>query len=186
MTSFSNIFEKAVFNRSHHHINVKNILPQEQYGFRTKLSSDMATFTSINKMLLILNNKLAVGGIFCYLNKAFDCVKDKFLLVKLEFYGIYNLAGKLIKFYLTDRYQRTLLNSNYTKGASEWQNVKQGVSQGSILGPLIFPIYIYDLPFLINESSKPILYADDTSILCSNTSSTELVTTLKAILLKIN
>jgi hypothetical protein len=61
----------------------------------------------------------------------------------LEFYGIKSIAGKLIKSYLTDRYQRTLINNNYKKGVSEWQNVKQGVPQGSILGPLFFS-FIYE------------------------------------------
>jgi hypothetical protein len=64
MTSFSMIFEKVVFNRLQYHIDVNNILVQEQYEFQTKLTSDMATFTLINNILLALNNKLAVGGLF--------------------------------------------------------------------------------------------------------------------------
>jgi hypothetical protein len=138
MTSFSKIFEKVVFNRLQYHINVNNILAQEQYGFQTKLTIDMATFTLINNILLALNNKLAVGGLFCDFNKAFDCVNHDILLAKLQYYGINNIAGKLIKSYLTDRYQRTVINNNYGKGVSEWQKVKQGVPQGSILGHLFF------------------------------------------------
>jgi hypothetical protein len=137
MTSFSKIFEKVIFNRLQYHIDVNNILAQEQYGFQNKLTTDMATFTLINNILLALNNKFAVGGIFCDFNKTFDCVNHDILLAKLEFYGN-NIAGKLIKSSLTDRYQRTVINNNYGKGVSEWQKVKQGVPLGSILGPLFF------------------------------------------------
>jgi hypothetical protein len=63
LTSFSKIFEKVIFNRLHHHLDINNILAQEQYGFRTKLSMDLATFDVINNILLSLSNKLAVGGI---------------------------------------------------------------------------------------------------------------------------
>jgi hypothetical protein len=186
MTSFSEIFEKVIFNRLQYHIDANNILVQEQYVFQTKLTTDVATCTLINNILLALNNKLAVGGLFYDLNKAFDCVNHDILLAKLEFYGINNIAGKLIKSYLTDRYQRMVINNNYGKGVSKWQKVKQGVPQGSILGPLFFLIYIKDLPYLVNKSSLPTLYPDDTGILCSNFNFTELITTLKAILLNIN
>jgi hypothetical protein len=77
MTSFSKIFDKVVFSRLQHHIDVNNILAQEQYGFRTKLSTDMATFTLINNILLALNNKLAVGGLFCDLIKASYCMNHE-------------------------------------------------------------------------------------------------------------
>jgi hypothetical protein len=61
-----------------------------------------------------------VWGLFCDLTKAFDCVNHEVLLAKLEFYSINGVAGKLIKSYLTDRYQRTLINNNSSGGVSEW------------------------------------------------------------------
>jgi hypothetical protein len=61
ITSFSKMFEKVIFNRLQYHIDGNNILAQEQYGFQTKLTTDMATFTLINNILLALNNKLVVG-----------------------------------------------------------------------------------------------------------------------------
>jgi hypothetical protein len=88
--------------------------------------------------------------------------------------------------YLMDRYQRTVLNSNIASVVSEWQNDKQGVPEGSILGPLLFMIYITDLPFIINKVSKPILFADDTSILCCKTNFNELDMASKEILESIN
>jgi hypothetical protein len=80
------------------------------------------------------------------LTKEFDCLNHEILLAKLGFYGINGVAGKLIKTNLTDRHQRTILNNNTASGVSEWQKVKQGVSQGSILWPLLFLVYINDLP----------------------------------------
>jgi hypothetical protein len=87
---------------------------------------------------LALDGKLSVGGLFCDLTKAFDSVNHDILLSKLEFYGINGSIGKLIKSYLNERYQRTLIKNNYSMGISEWQKVKQGIPQGSILGPLFF------------------------------------------------
>jgi hypothetical protein len=113
-------------------------------------------------------------------------VNNEILLAKFEFYSINGVTRKLIKSYLTDRHQRTLINNNSSVGVSDWQKVKQGVPQGSILGPLIFLIYINDLPHIINKTSKQILNVDDTSILCVNSNPNELVTVIKGILGIIN
>jgi hypothetical protein len=83
-----------------------------------------------------MNNKHTVGGIFCDLSKAFDCVNHRILLSKLEHYGIRGTFGTLIKSYLMDRYQGVAIKDKTNSiNYSDWDIVKHGVPQGSVLGP---------------------------------------------------
>jgi exonuclease III/uncharacterized protein YutD len=186
LTSFSKIFEKIIYNRLQNHIAVNNILAKEQHGFRNKFSTQTASFELINNILDALNNNMKVGGIFCDLTKAFDYVNHDILLTKLKFYGITGKANNLIKSYLSDRYQRVLIKNNYSnKCFSEWGKIKQGVPQGSILGPLFFLLYINDLPGLINDTSKPTVFADDTSIIFTHTNYLDLKHEIDTVIMKI-
>jgi hypothetical protein len=97
----------------------------------------------LNYILLALNNKAYVGGIFCDLEKAFECVNHDLLMKKLKFCGIVGNAFNLIQSYLSDRYQRVLIDDNQTHSYifSEWGKVKHGVPQRSVLGPMHFLFY---------------------------------------------
>jgi hypothetical protein len=91
----------------------------------------------INEILNAMNERKMVGGIFCDLQKAFDCVNHNILLSKLEFYGVTGRTLKLIKSYLESRYQKVVLDNNLLDSTSYWGEVKHGILQGSILGPLL-------------------------------------------------
>ena len=110
-------------------------------------------------ILTALNNKLLVGGIFYDLHKAFDCVNHDTLLSKMEFYGISGKPNNLIISYLQDRYQKVLVDLDSKKYYSEWESVTDGVPHGSLLGPLLFLLYINDIPNVISDISNPVLYA---------------------------
>ena len=93
LTSLSKKFEKPIYSRLDKHICPYNILVKEQYGFRINSSTEAASFTEINEILKSMNNRLSVGGIFCDLEKASDCVHHGIVVDKLEFYAI---SGKFI------------------------------------------------------------------------------------------
>jgi hypothetical protein len=138
---FSKIFEKVLYKRLYNHLSLNNILAKDQFGFRCNTLTEMAIYTLTNNILSSLNTKTLVGGLFSDLQKAFDCVNHDILLSKMKFYGITGGTGRLMESYLRHRYHRVVIN-NYS---STWKEVQHRVPQGSVLGPLLFLIYINDL-----------------------------------------
>ena len=121
-----------------------------------------------------MKKKKVSGAIFLDLAKAFDCVDYQILLSKLPFYGIVGKELDWFRSYLSSRAQCVRLDND----ASSWGNVSIGVPQGSILGPLLFTIYVNDLPLVIQESDIN-MYADDTAIHASASTPTSVEQTLQ-------
>ena len=156
----SKIFEKAIYHNLLNYIERENLLNINQSGFRANDSciNQLISITHEIYRAFNCNPSLEVRGIFLDLSKAFDKVWHQGLLFKLESFGIRGKLLNLLEDYLSNRFQRVLLNGQ----ESSWLPIKAGVPQGSILGPLLFLIYINDLPDGLNSIAK--LFADDTSL----------------------
>lgn len=178
---FSKILEKLVFNRLYDYLLQHNFLYDSQYGFRQNYSTDMAVIEIHDRIVKELNEGKSVIGVFMDLSKAFDSLSHDILLQKMQHYGIKGLSLKWFQSYLLHRQQFTVYNSHN----SSFGNINTGVPQGSILGPLLFLIYINDIVNSCHECDC-ILYADDTSLLASHNDIEALVESLNTSLAHIS
>jgi hypothetical protein len=156
---FSKVLERLMYNRLLAFLNKNNILAKNQYGFREKHSTSMALLQLVDDISKELDNKNNTIGIFIDLSKAFDTIDHSLLLKKLARYGVRGIVLDWFQNYLTNRKQFVQINDV----DSSLQLTTCGVPQGSILGPLLFILYINDL---VNTSKLAtfIMFADDTNL----------------------
>ena len=159
LSVFSKIIEKVMYKRLYNFLELNNILYSYQFGFRSSHSINHALISLTEMIKNTSDNKRFGCCIFLDLQKAFDTVNHEILLNKLKHYGIRGIALAWFQSYLSNREHYVSVNGYNSRNL----NVTCGVPQGSVLGPLLFLIYINDIP---NTSSKLAFYlfADDTSI----------------------
>ena len=163
LSLFNKIYEKLLLERFTTFTNKYSLISKTQFGFRKDKCTEDAISIFLDDIYESFLQKKYFGSVFCDLSKAFDCVNHEILLYKLSCYGFRGTVLNLIKSYLTDRKQYTIVNN--TKSPVE--SVKHGVPQGSILGPFFFLLFLNDFQKCLSKS-KSVLYADDSTIYYSH------------------
>ena len=167
LSSISKVFEKITFDQLYEYFVSNGLLFDSQYGFRRQHSTEFAALELTDIIRREIDKKNVPFSVFLDLSKAFDTLDHGILLTKLQYYGIKGTPLRFFESYLTKRAQYV----EFDGISSMTREIYTGVPQGSILGPLLFIIYINDLP-AATDSLDFILYADDTTLsspICSFT-----------------
>ena len=169
LSNINKLLEKLMYARIYKFLDKMKCFYKLQFGFRNRHSTAHALIEITEKIRQALDNGMSACGVFIDLQKAFDTVNHSILLDKLEYYGIRGISNNWFKSYLTNRTQYVSIQGYDSKA----EQLKHGVPQGSVLGPLLFLIYINDLHVAIHNSHV-YHFADDTNLLNINNSAKKL------------
>ena len=180
--TLSKVFEKVICEQITNYIDINKLFSPVQFGFRKNISTIDALVFTTEKIRKEIDNNHFVAAAFLDLSKAFDSISHEILIKKLEILHFYPNAISLIQSFLTGRTQRVVLSTS----KSDWINLYQGVPQGTVLGPLLFNLYVNSMQNIMPESSNLVQYADDTFVFvaanCINTGITNLERILEKII----
>lgn len=168
LTTFSKILEMVVFHQLLSFFKKHNLFNKNQHGFLAGKSTVTALFEFTEMVLSMFEEGNMICGLFLDLTKAFDCMSHSILLDKLYHYGIRGIAHDWFGSYLDGRQQTVRLNSSQGLIYSDSMTINIGVPQGSVLGPLLFLIFINDIFTTSTDAGQKIInFADDTNLLFS-------------------
>ncbi|KAI4830607.1 hypothetical protein KUCAC02_002226 [Chaenocephalus aceratus] len=176
LSVLAKVLERLVSEQVKEFLCINDILSKHHSGFRKKHSTITATMKVVNDITSILDNKQSCAALFIDLSKAFDTVDHRILKQRLLSIGISSLAVGWFVNYLSERSQCV----HFDGLSSEWLNISNGVPQGSVLGPLLFSIYINSVGDNVDEATLH-FYADDTVMYCAGPTIQEAVVKLQAV-----
>lgn len=171
VSTFSKVLERVVLNRLRNHLHQNDIKLSEQHGFIPGRSTITALGEIIEHIIDSLDSGNTIVATSLDLSKAFDCLDHSLMLNKLKLLGIDGTAHTWFSSYLSNRMQivelRQTVDGTTTAVRSNPLQVKRGVPQGSVLGPVLFALFTADLPSHVNQFSRAVMFADDTILLTS-------------------